>query len=88
MTFIGDLSGVEHAYRMADGASLLTYRAGDSISSSAAEANGLVSFGASDNRLYALADGAEGTPGVAGRILDRSESEATGTRPRRTREPA
>jgi outer membrane protein assembly factor BamB len=55
VAFAGDLAGVEHAYRLTDGAEVFSYATGTGgISSSAAEAASLVLFGASDGRLYAL----------------------------------
>jgi hypothetical protein len=52
--FIGDLAGVEHGYRVGDGTQVFSDTAGTSITSSAAEAGGLVLFGSNDDRLYAL----------------------------------
>jgi outer membrane protein assembly factor BamB len=55
VAFAGDLSGVEHAYRLADGTEAFSYTTGAAaISSSAAESTGRVLFGASDGNLYAL----------------------------------
>ena len=54
VAFIGDLSGVEHGYRVSDGTEVFSDTAGTSITSSAAEAGGLVLLGSNDDRLYAF----------------------------------
>lgn len=55
VVFEGDMSGVQHAYRLSDGAEELSYATGaKNISSSAAVVAGRVLFGAGDGRLYAL----------------------------------
>jgi outer membrane protein assembly factor BamB len=55
VAFEGDLSGVEHGFRITDGAEVFSFTtAAGGISSSAAEAAGRVLFGASDGNLYAL----------------------------------
>lgn len=55
VAFVGDVSGVEHAYRLTDGAEVFAYTTGAArISSSAAESAGRLLFGASDGNLYAF----------------------------------
>lgn len=56
VVFSGDLAGVEHAYRLSDGAELLRVSSRNSgkIQSSAAVSSGEVFFGCSDGRIYAV----------------------------------
>ncbi len=55
VAFEGDMSGIEHAFRLTDGAEVFSYPTGAAgILSSAAESSGRVLFGASDGNLYAL----------------------------------
>jgi eukaryotic-like serine/threonine-protein kinase len=51
---IGDDAGVEHAYRLRDGASVLQLKTGSAIYSSDAVAYGSVLFGTTSGDLYAL----------------------------------
>jgi outer membrane protein assembly factor BamB len=51
---IGDAAGIEHAYRLHDGAQLFQFKTGGAIFSSAAVASGRVYFGANNGYLYAL----------------------------------
>jgi outer membrane protein assembly factor BamB len=55
VAFVGDFAGVEHGYRLTDGAEVFAYATGAAhVSSSAAEAAGRLLFGASDGNLYAF----------------------------------
>jgi outer membrane protein assembly factor BamB len=52
--FSGDLSGVEHAYSLANGSPLFALTTGGMVLSSAAVANDTLYFGSGDHFLYAL----------------------------------
>ncbi|MGO9872857.1 MAG: PQQ-binding-like beta-propeller repeat protein [Acidimicrobiia bacterium] len=54
--FIGDADGIEHAYRLRDGAQMFQLKTGGSIYATAAIADGAVIFGADTGYLYALSE--------------------------------
>ena len=54
--FIGDADGIEHAYRLQDGAQMFQLKTGGSIYATAAIADGTVIFGADTGYLYALSE--------------------------------